>query len=670
MTLRKLISIATIFIFGITFIGVLLISTHNFRLFLQRSVETQTINTTNALAFSLSELASLKSPEAEAMVDAIFETGDFHSVTLLSPEKKVIFSRISQATPDSTPAWFIQAFSLQSTAATALVSKGWKQAGIIQVTPDISNAYAKLWHYCEQLLLWFISLLTATLILEFISLHLIILKPVSQLANQAQDIINRKFTLLEKLPTIKELKNVVTVMNRMTQKIRNDFQDQANLIEQLREHAFQDSLTKLGNRRYFNQQADNLLNLPEQPFLGGILILEFSKLDIVKLNEGYQSVETYLLAIADIITKHTNTIVGAVNARFSDTTFAILAPHLPPADIDALANHLVKALQRLQYKTSKDVLFNIGAAIYKKGQTRPEFMSDADQALRQAKQLLPNSYLIFELDNAYKRHMTNFNEFKQLLNDNITQQTYNLYFQPIKHVQANSARTSSFEALFRLKNHSGQYISAHEFMDLVDTHHQSKIIDRLAIEKAITIITNTPFEQKIAVNLSINSILDKEFVTWFTQALSNPAINNRIIFEIEEKSIIQYFEEVKEFINSHAELGFQFGLDDFGSGLNSITYIESLNLQYIKTDSSLIRNIDINVEEQFYFRTLIEAVTNMDIQIIAKGVEHLEQQQMLLQLGVHDFQGYFYALPNVIEHFVTHTAHESEIDLEMLTSAT
>lgn len=651
MTLRRLLSLATIVIFFIIFSGSWLIGMHNFRAYLETSVQSQTVNTANSLAFSLSELGKIDGTEAQTMVDAIFETGDYHSITLMAEDKKIIFVRKHELTTTNVPKWFKNTFPLQSKPATALVSHGWSQLGVVQVLPEISLAYQQLWDSSKQMLSWFLGLLVVVLILEFITLHFI-LKPIDDITKQALDIINRKFTLIDKLPRLKELRNVGKVMNRMTQKIQTVFAEQANLIEQLREHAFQDSLTKLGNRRYFNLQADDLLTQQEQKFIGALFLLEFKNLDILKLNRGYQIVELYLIEVAEVIRDLTDPLIGTVNARLSDTTFGLLIPNLNPTQAVDLAKKLTEKLNQLHSSSDKSVVFHIGIALYKAGQNRTEFMTEADKALRFSKQQGANNFYFLEVEQAEKSHAGSFNQFKQLFDENIANNSYTLFFQPVMHVTTENTIIESFEALFRLKNQQGVYISAGEFMDLADAHHLTKIIDRLVIERVIEIINTNKIRQKLAVNLSINSLLDPEFATWFKQTLINPSINSQIVFEIDEQKAAQHFDVVKNFIDTFAAVGCLFALDDFGSGLNSIKYIKSLNIYYVKTDSSLIKNIHTNVEEQFYLRTLIEAVKNLDIIVIAKGIEDLGQEDTLLQFGINQFQGYFFAKPNVIESFI------------------
>ncbi|MFN7097073.1 MAG: EAL domain-containing protein, partial [Gammaproteobacteria bacterium] len=175
---------------------------------------------------------------------------------------------------------------------------------------------------------------------------------------------------------------------------------------------------------------------------------------------------------------------------------------------------------------------------------------------------------------------------------------------------------------------------------------------RMVIEKVIDIINENQVTQKIAINLSINSLLDPEFVNWFKQTMINPVLNSQLVFELDELKTTQYFDEASKFIESFTKIGCLFALDDFGSGLNSIKYISTLNLYYVKISSSLIKNIQTNIDEQFYLRTLIEAIRGLDMLVIAKGVEHLGQQEILQQYGINEFQGYLFAKPDVISEFI------------------
>ncbi|MFN7097074.1 MAG: LapD/MoxY N-terminal periplasmic domain-containing protein, partial [Gammaproteobacteria bacterium] len=474
MTLRKLLSIVTIIIFLIMFSGSWLMSMHNFRLFLQNSVQTQTVNTANALAFSLSEVGNIQNTEAQTMVDAIFETGNYHSILLLKSNNTLVFSRVHENSQITVPHWFQEAFPLDTKPASAMISKGWAQVGTVQVYPEISLAYQQLWENSKQLFFWFIGLLIITLIMEFITLHFI-LKPIDNITKQALDIINRKFTINEKLPHLKELRNIVTVMNRMTQRIQSVFEEQSNLIEQLREHAFQDSVTKLGNRRYFNLQTDDLLSQKEPKFIGSLYLLELKNLDILKLNQGYQIFELYLIQVAKVIKLVVEPFTGTVSVRLSDTTFGILIPNIDPIQSARIATILTEKLTYLQNMTSNHLSFHLGVAIYKAEQDHAQLMAEADKALRTAKQNGSNNYYLLEAEQAEKSHAGNFNQFKTLLDQNIAKKDYTVFFQPVMQISAKKSTITSFEALFRLKNQQNMYISAGEFMELADAHHLTKV---------------------------------------------------------------------------------------------------------------------------------------------------------------------------------------------------
>lgn len=648
MTLRKLFSIVTILIFSIAFIGGCLIGMHHFKVFLQSSVQSQTINTANALSFSLSEMDTLDNPEAQTMVNALFETGEYSTIKLLSTDHKVILSRAGRSNNTNIPTWFKRAFPLQTKPASALISKGWQQIGSVEVYPDMSLAYQKLWSSSQQLLLWFTGLLLMTLLVEFICLHFL-LKPIRNIMCQAENIMHRKFTLVKNMPWLHDLRNVTIVMNNLSNKIQVAFDEQTNLIKQVREKAYQDSVTKLGNRRYFNMQIDDLLSQTEPKFIGALFILEFKNIELVKTDHSYTVMESYQIEVANIITQLIKTDTTAVTAHLSETTYALLLPNLTPKDAVAFSAILTSKLNQLQAIEDKVAQFHIGVAIYKSNQSRTELMVAADKALHYAEKQGNNNFGLVDLESAEESHIGNFNHFKMILDENTAQQTYTLFFQPVLSFKNSTPVISSLEALFRLKDPADGYISAKEFINLAESHGLIHGIDSLVINKALIILQTYKIKQKIAINISIKNILNREFNEWLSVLLTNNPVSSQLIFEIDENKTAKYFNQVSDFITRFNLFGCFFALDDFGSSFNSIHYLKNLDLHYVKLDSSLIKDIDTNIEDQFYIRTLVETMKNLDIKIIAKGVETTVQQNLLQHLGVSEFQGYLYAKPDLIE---------------------
>ena len=98
-------------------------------------------------------------------------------------------------------------------------------------------------------------------------------------------------------------------------------------------------------------------------------------------------------------------------------------------------------------------------------------------------------------------------------------------------------------------------------------------------------------------------------------------------------------------MNALKSIGIQFELDDFGTGYSSLQYLKRLPLQQLKIDQSFVREIEFNKNDQQIVRTIIAMTQNLDLKVIAEGVETENQMQILIDAGCHRFQGYLFDKP-------------------------
>jgi EAL domain-containing protein (putative c-di-GMP-specific phosphodiesterase class I) len=104
-------------------------------------------------------------------------------------------------------------------------------------------------------------------------------------------------------------------------------------------------------------------------------------------------------------------------------------------------------------------------------------------------------------------------------------------------------------------------------------------------------------------------------------------------------------------MNALKSIGIQFELDDFGTGYSSLQYLKRLPLEQLKIDQSFVREIEYNENDKQIVRTIISMTQNLDLKVIAEGVETENQKQILLDSGCKRFQGYFFGRPLPVDEF-------------------
>ena len=171
------------------------------------------------------------------------------------------------------PAWFIRLTPLTAPRADALIMHGWQQTGSITVECHPGYAYRTLWKSALAASLWFAAAAAAVALLGGLGLRRL-LKPLAEVEEQAMALCDRRFHIQERLPRTRELRRVVTAMNRMTERIRELFQEQAAIADNLRQRAYQDPLTALGNRRFLEAQIKAKLEGKETAVQGVFLLFQ------------------------------------------------------------------------------------------------------------------------------------------------------------------------------------------------------------------------------------------------------------------------------------------------------------------------------------------------------------------------------------------------------------
>ena len=115
--------------------------------------------------------------------------------------------------------------------------------------------------------------------------------------------------------------------------------------------------------------------------------------------------------------------------------------------------------------------------------------------------------------------------------------------------------------------------------------------------------------------------------------------------------LLENIEDTIATMTALKEIGIRFSLDDFGTGYSSLQYLKRLPLTQLKIDQSFVRDIVIDSSDKAIVRTIIAMAESMELEVIAEGVETKNQQQLLLDIGCKQYQGYFFGKPMPIEMF-------------------
>ena len=634
MTLRRQLVLTIMALFLLMFAGVSLISVNNTRHYLIEQMASHAQDTATSLGLSLSpHMKQNDLPIMTSMVDAIFDRGYYREITVRSIHGQILIQRTLQVKVDGVPSWFVSMVPLDTPREEALVMSGWRQAAVVLVRSHPGYAYQQLWRNSVDEFTWFALLASGTLILGFIVLHFM-LRSLHEVEKQANAIIEREYLIQEKLPWTKDLRRVVEVMNKMSSKVRQMFQEQESLVEVLRAESLIDPVTGIGNRRYFDSRMENLIRSPEEFYSGALFLIALDGFRDYNEKEGFGSGDALLRNIAEGLKRMADEMKGSVLARFSGANFVLLAP----GEEEGIAERIVEWLRHAVPESLSKGIGHVGVARFEKGMSSSELLSEADMALRAAQSEGALGWKKYEGKIAKTGEAQGAGYWRSLFQSVIENEAMALHFQP---VVGRGDELLHREALLRIRR-GEELLNAGIFMPMAENLGYAARFDRLVLKLAFSWLKENP-QERLAVNLSIQSVLDEGFPEWLEKQIEG--MKGRLRFELPEYDVVRHLEPVGQFIDRVRRLGCGFGVDHCGRSFVSFAYLGSLRLDYLKIDGSNIRGIDREKNNQFLVQAIARIAHEVDIQVIAEAVETEEERETLKKLYVDGFKGYLIGRP-------------------------
>ena len=387
MSLFKQLLIAICVFLVVAFSGSFIVSLESSRAQYVNQLRSHAQDAATALALSLTP--NIDDPAmTELMVSSIFDSGYYASIRVVDlSNNQVLVERAAEPDASGVPAWFVKMIGLAPAGGDAIVSRGWQQAARVEVVSHPMFALAKLWQSALGSLGWLLLCGAASAVLGALLLRRQ-LKPLDYMVEQSHAIARREFISLPDLPRTPELRRVVQAMNQMVEKLKALFNEQTERSEKLRVESYQDSLTGLANRRYFEMQLNSRVSNLEEASSGYLLILRVNDLGGLNQRLGGQRTDQLLQAVSQQLVRTCAKYPETHNliTRSRGGEFAVLAPGLVRHEAVQLAQALEIILQSLHETGATDmsIVAYIGLAPYKPGDASADLLMLADQALAQA----------------------------------------------------------------------------------------------------------------------------------------------------------------------------------------------------------------------------------------------------------------------------------------------
>ena len=647
MTLYKQLTLVILVLFAVTFLATVTTSTANLRQFLDNQLEVHAQDTATSLALSLSSPVRERDlPVIRSMVDAIFDRGYFQSITITMIDGEKLITRSSTASHGKAPEWFKTLIDLQAPVAKAQVMTGWKQAATVSVVSNPGYAYHELWSNTLDTFRLF-AVMTILVLLSGILVIRLLLKPLQLVETQANAICNRSYMVQKTLPRTRELRRVVDAMNRLTATISSNFNEHSTLTERLREHAYRDPLTGLGNRRQFDRMLHGLVESTENQTYGALVLLELHDLEQINHKYGYLHGDQVLRRTSELVATRIGKHPQCHAFRTSGAGFGILLPGLCREDADNLTSMLSKDILQLRADglVKHTNIANIGVAMWKPGDTTCNLLSEADIALRSAQSAGENTWSHFAQPEGHRSPVRGIRQWYDYLSRIIEYGDIMLDWQPV--LSCDGQKLLHKEVLLRTKDEDGHDIAAGLFMPLAERLGMASDLDKLVIGTLLEYLASgAAGNSTYAVNLSTASLHDAAFIEWLCRLTGDhPDYTEAIVFEFPEFAFMKNIRMARNAVRRLNDAGFGCGIDHFGHGFHSFGYLSSIRLQYLKLDGSYISGIETDIDNRFIIQALTDTAHSVEIEVIAESIETAAQLETVKTLNIDGIQGFFAGKP-------------------------
>ncbi|TAE16266.1 MAG: EAL domain-containing protein [Oscillatoriales cyanobacterium] len=463
------------------------------------------------------------------------------------------------------------------------------------------------------------------------------------------------------------------------------FRDVTQVRTQARQLTWQathDPLTQLVNRHEFEYQLEHALHSSQGYGQEHVMLyLDLDRFKIVNDTSGHVAGDELLRQVSQLL--KSNIRKTDILARLGGDEFAVLLYNCPPEQGLDVAKLLLQNIQEFRFAW-QDKTFAIGVsiglvAINRKTVSTSAVLSAADLACYAAKNKGRNRVQVYQPGDRelIKQHGETqwVVEINQALEDN----RFRLYSQPIVHLRELPTTGTHCEILLRLQLQTGQLVSPMAFIPAAERYNLMHAIDRWVIrtlfsnlsqiftanllvqnhgadDNIVTLPACCPlsnsqasfdkYSSLYAINLSGDSINEEKFIDFIQEQFSLYQIPPEIIcFEITETVAIANLSKAACLIWKLKELGCQFALDDFGSGMSSFAYLKNLPVDYIKIDGNFIKNLAENPIDIVMVEAITKIAHAMGIKTIAEYVESQAVMDKLKELGVDYGQGYYLGKP-------------------------
>lgn len=429
--------------------------------------------------------------------------------------------------------------------------------------------------------------------------------------------------------------------------VHTDITERLAHEEQVLHLATHDPLTSLANRTVLNDRITHLIS-QRKDAQHAVLFIDLNSFKIINDSLGHHIGDELLIKIASRL-KHGQRM-GDTVSRFGGDEFVVLLANVK--DEAAVAHTAIKILDRIVKPLTIgnhefSISASMGIAMFPRdGNDTPTLLRHADRAMYDAKAIAGGAFKFYtkSINTSLKERL----ELESHLRKALPRNELKVVFQPKISVREN--KIIGFEALIRWHHPERGTIAPQKFIPLAEdigligpvgewvllqAAEQLKEFDRLGRP-----------DLQVSVNLSVVQLKDVRFIDRIKQVFATTNIDpSRIEFELTESRLMEDIAAFEPLLFEIKALGSRLAIDDFGTGYSSLTYLKKLPIETLKIDKSFVDDVLTDRDDAAIVLGTVLMAKQMELNIVAEGVETREQAEFLVNAGCDCMQGYLFSKP-------------------------
>ncbi|TRZ36961.1 EAL domain-containing protein [Niallia circulans] len=445
----------------------------------------------------------------------------------------------------------------------------------------------------------------------------------------------------------KEVAGVFVISKDITNTIAN--------TERIQFLAYHDSLTGLANRAYFEETLKKKLAASNRGDMA-VIFIDFDRFKVINDSLGHDAGDELLVSISARLSSVIRR--SDVLARLGGDEFIILLTEIQTkAEIIEILERMMKVLAPSYFIKNNYVTTtpSMGVSLSEeKKKSAVMMMKQADIAMYYSKKNGKNQYNFYQhgMEGVSENHL----RMEQDLHHAIVNNEFQLYYQP--QVDTLAGLMYGVEALIRWQHPKLGMLTPFHFIDIAEETNLIIPIGEWIVREACRQGKewhDSGSMLQVSINISPKQFQSSQLVTLIADALEESGFDpSYLIIEITEAIAMNQIEKTVDTMYRLKKLGVRISIDDFGTGHSSLSYLTELPIDALKIPREFVQNLGTETNNAIV-HTIITLANNLNLKLVAEGVEHQEQLQLLQEMGCSYIQGYLFSKPILKEDVLLFT---------------